>query len=562
MKQISRRSFLKGAAAGVAAVATMGALPAYAEAAEAGAASHLADLVGAEAIAESSVETALITEFIDEKSYDIVVVGAGTAGVPAIMTALEEGVSVCCLQKAAVALSNGQGSTGIIQEASDRVGVLKWMQMIRARNAYRVNWDLFTFFVENSGETACKIDLWAREAGYPASRHTTAHSVIHGDGTACAMASHGFLHNQELMQRLAALAQTKGADFYYETPGVQLVQDASGAVTGVIGKSEAGYIKFNARKAVIVATGDYQNNTALVERYCPDAALFGRYQSGRTGDGHLLCMQAGARMANVCHAKQIHDPHSCGNYLAAIPLLALDMEGRRFMNEDIAMPQWNEALRKLEQDEPGKFVRVFDSEFESKYANAPALSTIEVYIEGRAPEGFTAEAYEPALINLHCCDTLEALAEELGVDAEAMRQSVARYNALCDSGADEDFGKDAAYMQKIETPPFYGIVQTMRIIAINGGVLVDKHYQALDEDGEPIPGLFAVGTTGGDLCGNVDWSMGSGVSNGHVMTSGRYAALYAVKGDLIPALPASWDDVKAFYTDPGNDTAWSWQRSS
>ena len=105
--------------------------------------------------AESAAELDPIASYVDEKTYDIVVVGAGTAGVPAVLTALEEGASVCCLQKESTPISQGNGSSGVIMSESTVPGVLRWIQGIRVRNNFRVNNELFRFYAFHSGETVC-----------------------------------------------------------------------------------------------------------------------------------------------------------------------------------------------------------------------------------------------------------------------------------------------------------------------------------------------------------------------------------------------------------------------
>lgn len=512
--------------------------------------------------AESVAELEPITEFAGEKTYDIVVVGAGTAGVPAVLTALEEGATVCCLQKEATPVAQGNGSSGVILDGSTTAGVLRWIQGIRVRNNFRVNNKLFRFFAFHSGETVCWLDKMADIVGYPAVQHSIATSIHYENGDECMLAGHQFGNkpesNHQLICKLAVLAEERGADFFYETPGVQLVKEGD-RVTGVIGKTKEGdYIKFNANTAVILATGDYSNNNSMVNRYLGDISRFSRKQFGKTADGHLMAIAAGAHMVPPGHAKQAHDADAAGNGFAAIPLLALDANCNRFMNEqDTSMPFWVNELRKLyDQPDPGVFFRFFDGKYQEYYPNAPAPEALQKYIPGAVenPEGVYVDR-----IGTHCCDTLDELADELGLDREKMKAAIDHYNKICEAGVDDEFGKEAKWLFPITTPPFWGIRQWVCVTCIDAGVEVDEHYQVVDENHKPIPGLFAVGTTGGDLCGNADWSMGAGVSSGHCFNAGRYATIYAITGDLVPSKPVSWDEVKHLYTDGLHDSTWAWQ---
>jgi hypothetical protein len=264
-----------------------------------------------------------------------------------------------------------------------------------------------------------------------------------------------------------------------------------------------------------------------------------------------MCILAGGQMARVGHCKQMHDMDSGGTPFANIPLLALDDNGNRFMNENVPMTQWNTALSNLhDQEDPGVFYRFFDGAYQTKIPswgayNPPSPKAMENYI----PELSSGEGVHMSLIDTHRADTLEELASIIGLDYSKMKAGIDRFNALCDTGEDTDFGRPNAQMTKIDTPPFWCIKTWIRLTAINAGVEVDEHYQVIDANRKPIPGLFAVGTTGGGPCGGIDWTMGGGTSIGHCMTSGRYATIYALTGDLKPAKPVSWDEVAPLYID-------------
>ncbi|MCL1847582.1 MAG: FAD-binding protein [Coriobacteriia bacterium] len=564
---LSRRDFLKGAAlgTGVVGAASAGLLAGCTPSgggsstppppSEGPKAQSFPGILDENDFADSLLELDPITDFIDEKTFDVVVIGAGTAGLPALLTALEEGATACCLQKEDSAISQGNGCGAVIKEISDEIGIQKWMQGYRASNGYRMNMDLFQFFADYSGETLCWTDKIAEEIGFPADSHSVSGSVEYADGGRVAYAMHSFgpkpLSMKELVEKMADLAVSRGAEIFYKTPGVQLIQGDDGRAIGVVGKSEDGYIKLNATKAVIVATGDYQNNDSMILKYIPDTFRFARKQYNKTGEGHLMCMLAGGQMARVGHCKQMHDMDSGGTFFANIPLVALDDNGRRFMNENVPMTQWNNSLANLyDQDDPGVFYRIYDGAYEEKIPTwgnfrPPAPKAMENYI----PELTTGQGVHKALIDTHRADTLEELANIVGLDYNKMKAGIDRYNSLCDSGDDVDFGRPAAQMTKIDTPPFWCIKSWIRLTAINAGIQVDEHYQVIDADRKPIPGLFAVGTTGGGPCCGTDWTMGGGTSIGHCMTSGRYATIFALTGGLKPSKPVAWDEVAPLYID-------------
>ena len=130
-------------------------------------------------------------------------------------------------------------------------------------------------------------------------------------------------------------------------------------------------------------------------------------------------------------------------------------------------------------------------------------------------------------------DTLEELAGLMGVDATALQETVERYNELADAGADEDFGKDARFMAKIDTPPFRAVMRDFveGLSAMLGGLVVDEQQRVLDADDQPISGLFAVGNVSGPFFGGIDYPMYfPGLSIGRALTTGHIAGAAVVQG--------------------------------
>ena len=555
MHELTRRTFLKTAAAtGAASVAAAGLAGASAAVADEAAADveYPAGLIEAD-FADSPVELAPITDFADEKTYDVVVVGAGTGGVPAALSALEEGATVACLQKASAPISQGGSSTGIIVDKSDPQGVMNHLQGFMEDCHWRADRGLARFYYDHSGETIRWMEVRTMEAGFPpySFGETT---MEYDDGTKCVKRTNRFgpkpYNNDTMIKALAKLAEERGVDFYYSTPGVQLVQDESGAVTGVVGKDADGnYIKFNATRGVVLSTGDYQNNMSLVERYCPDVKDFDRKQMGKTGDGILMTMAIGAGLVPVGHAHMMHDFDSGPMFNE--PFLMVNEDGERFLNEDCCFEQVNCELRN--QPRPGWYSQIFDANYVDQataWGGKPvAPEALEVYM----PEVEMDRSAESGnnvievLIDTHKADTLDELAEKLGIPADALKASVERYNELVDAGFDDDFGKRPQYLAKIDTPPFYGIHKHIRISALCAGMTVNENYQVTKADGTPIPNLWATGFGAGQLCGLPDWSMyTTGMSCGHCMTSGRYCGIQAATGgNLEPSKPITDEDVEA-----------------
>ena len=543
---LDRRSFLKGTAAIAGATAASAGIASTAVADEAPA---LPKGLPLEAVEASCVVLEPITDFVDEKDYDVVVVGAGTAGVPAVWGALEEGATVACLQKEVQPFANGNGSSGIILEESTDVGLLQYKQNWRVKGGYRMNPELLDLFVQHSGETIEWMLAKSHEVGFPPAS-TSATVNEYDEGNICTAVMNSFgpkpKNNTDIMVALADAAVAAGAEFFYEAPAVQLVCEG-GAVVGVVAQTAEGYVKFNAAKAVIIAAGDYQNNEPLVELYSPDVVPFQRKQFNRTADGIIMCMLAGGAMVPVNHAKTMHDMDAMPMFMTGYPFMALKSDGKRFMNEEIPMESWDLSLIwNKDEEDPGHFYRIFDNAYVEKYGARTSIEALEEYIPDFKEE---PKGVYPGLIDTHRADTLEELAEELGIPADALIASVEAWNQHCADGLDTEFGVARDKLQPIDTPPYWGCRQWIRCSAINAGVVVDGCCRVLGADGQPIPGLYSVGSGAGNICGGLEWNLAQGgLCCGSYMTMGRYAGIHAVKGEMVPSQPASYEETKQYWT--------------
>ena len=266
--------------------------------------------------------------------YDIVVVGAGAAGVPAAGWAAELGAKVALLQKEADVVSQGNCGSAIIKSRSTEAGIAKWIHHTNGLCDWRADTAQLRAYAEHSEEAM--MWLWNRAGmtaeteygdGSKVDSNTESAKLLNDGDKLCAYLctsgdftriwrdrensyeygdDHCYfwapwfgpkpLNVGNALRKVLANIKEKcpGLETYFSTPAVKLILDG-GKVTGVIGKTADGsYIQFNASKAVILATGDYTNNAAMVAHWCPDIAEFDKKQFGKTGDGHVLAMSAGA----------------------------------------------------------------------------------------------------------------------------------------------------------------------------------------------------------------------------------------------------------------------------
>ena len=469
-----------------------------------------------------------IVDIAETKDYEVVVVGAGQAGMTAAMHAAELGAKVALLQKLATASTQGFTAVGLDSDTDDatREGFVSYLMLL---NDLRSKRSLLETWAKRSGE----VIKWHRDfltkagAEVPAEEDSRYTRDCNGYEAHFLMARPVGTH-AATAQLLADYAAANGVDVFYEMPGVQLVSDESGAVTGVIAGTEGAYTQFNASKGVILATGDYQCNEEMIAYYCPDALYFPPLIVGRTGDGHRMGTWAGGHIEPLNHTKMIHDV-----WMQFAPYMMVDESGERFCDEHIPWFRINNLMRdmiKAHKDDPenARIFSIFDSNYvdqATQWAEYDAnITPKEVPADQETLGGY-------ALVNK--ADTLEELAELIGVDAEKLTASVARYNDLVDKGADDDFGKDTRYLAKIEEGPFYSVQRDFNwgLSATLGGLVIDEKQRVLNDDDEPIAGLFAAGNCSGPFFGAVDYPMTfGGLSIGRCITGGYIAAEVAVEG--------------------------------
>ena len=155
--------------------------------------------------------------------------------------------------------------------------------------------------------------------------------------------------------------------------------------------------------------------------------------------------------------------------------------------------------------------------------------------EGGAPAGGPAGPGGPGGgVTMYCSDDLATLAGYLGYTGEAADNfvaSVERYNELCDQGRDEDFGKDPHLMIRMEAP-YYAYCAEKEIgtpMVTTSGLLVNQDSQVLDQNCDPIPGLFSAGNNSGSRFGYQYTTSISGVSLGFAQTQGYLAGKYVAE---------------------------------
>ena len=356
-------------------------------------------------------------------------------------------------------------------------------------------------------------------------------------------------HLPVLKKNFEVAMATGLAEARFNTPVQKLVKE-NGRVTGVLARKEDGSILLvRAAKGVILATGGYTGDEAMMNYYAPQAKVNPRIYGSRdssgkqadTGDGHRMGVWAGGVLEDAPHAIV---SHNMGGALGISPFLQLDAYGRRFMNEDVGGMQMEYKVERLphqfswqffDHDWPdcmphcslihGSVCCCYDKQEQRDGKVNPTLNKMDGYT--------SREDVEREVASGRClkADTLEELVELTGLPKEAALASIRRYNELCVKGDDEDFGKAPGRMFPVMNGPFYACkITPAPLLATVSGLMSDCDAHVLDRDGLPIPGLYAVGNVQGNRFGGEDPSMFPGTSHGMALTFGRVAGTNAANG--------------------------------
>ena len=490
---------------------------------------------------------------------DVVIIGSGQAGACAARAAAEAGAKVLVLERQPKDIQRFEGG-GIVGQINshlarsrgvEEVDIADFINDWQLRSNNRSNPALVSNFARHSGET---LD-WLLEP-LPQSIRDSIQIDYHPSSpeyTGLASGIHTWVgpavvgrHLKDALKMCQEIATKLGAEYFFGVSGEQLVKDED-RVVGVIGLDEHGnYDKFLARKGVLLAAGDFRGHAAMCRDLLTEITdsidmEIPENPGGCDGSGIRMGMWAGGRLEPRPLSSMGGNYYFPSNLpfspIGTAPVLWLNKYGKRYSNEgfgDIVLA----ALPGRRQPE-GQLAAVFDSKLFEAGKRFPVTHMATNFFDERTvarvqkmllqAEAAGDAGYTMGRLTLYAADTIAHLAELLGyegADRDQFIASVERYNVLCATGKDVDFGKDAALMFPIDTPPFYGYAGKKGlgpVIVTTGGLLTDENQNVLDRNYETIPGLFATGNCCGGRFGLQYSTPVSGISLGMAHTLGREA---------------------------------------
>ena len=437
-------------------------------------------------------------------SCDIVIVGAGGAGLSAAVAAAESGAgSIIVLEKQGIVGGNTNYSTGGINAAETDVqkslGIEDSKQLFYDDTMKGGKNENLPELVRNFVEHAPGTISWLIGRGADL-------SDVGLMGGSSVKRTHRPKGGTAIGPHLMKILKTAAADEHIEirTSNKVLGLLSSGsAVTGVqVQNADGSTYKLNA-KAVIIATGGFGANLNMVTQYQPWLSGFATLNHpGATGDAFGWVTSLGGatiQMENI----QIHPTAEAENHILITEAvrgngaILVNREAKRFVNEMETRDVVSAAI--LKQTSADAYL-IFDQEVRKSLASIETYANQHLLKEG---------------------STLAKLAEAAGLPPAALEATMNRYADQQKAGVDEDFGRNATEMTAaLQTPPFYAVRVKPAIHHTMGGLRVNTGTQVLKADGTPIPGLYAAGEVTGGLHG-ANRLGGNGVAD--IVVNGKLA---------------------------------------
>ncbi|MSP67443.1 MAG: FAD-binding protein [Alphaproteobacteria bacterium] len=473
-----------------------------------------------------------------DDSYDVIVVGYGYAGGVAAIEAAEAGARVLLIEKmpdpGGISICSG-GNVRIADDAAMALTYLKAtcagttpedVLAVLAEGMTRVR----GYFERLAATSGAVVDSRPAGGNYPfPGGETFGFAFIESVPNFDPAGRYPHVNSYVPIQRAAGVRLFKVLEdnvrerriaVWLEAAAERLLTDADRTVHGLTIRTPSGARRVQARQAVILACGGFEADAEMQRQHWQEKPVLLAAFRGSTGDGIRMAQDVGAGLWHMWNyhgtygfrhpdpdypyglrLKRLPDwmPGKAPREDVRMPWVVVDRNGRRYMNE---YPPYM-------QDTAHRPMSFYDTITQS-YPRIPSFMILDQVAKGAYPlcsptfndRNLSFEYSEKSLRDLEDrivrkAGSIAELAQGMKVDAAVLGATIARWNALCEAGADADFGRPTPSMMKIATPPFY-VAEVWPICSnTHGGPVHNVHQQVLDVFGESIPRLYAAGELGG-----------------------------------------------------------------
>ena len=496
-------------------------------------------------------------------NYDIIIVGASNAGGMAAASAAENGAKVLVIDKMKSAGYLYRDTIASIHSKAqqkknvdiDRNELVNFLSTFAQGN---VDERLLYTWVDHSSEAVDWLDdqvlqphgaymQSTADAHYETERNhafPTGNEVTAADGAYWEMGYGNWVIEKD---------EQLGVEFSWQTKLEHLVVKDGRVVGAVVRDTKTNQqTTISANKGVILCTGGYGTNQALMQKWNPVGLKTNMYSDGQRDDGSGLvaALEVGAAKdeepASIVfnraavpvgtNAKDFYEidmtpPDDPGYlWLGSYPMLKVNLNGQRFFNESAPyqfqmnaaskQPGYLSAMIWTEATMTDKFLKQYHTLGCSRL-NFPGIFTgdeARSEVQDRLKEGLVQKA-----------DTIEELAAKLNLPVKNLENSVQQYNANVKAGKDTDFGKEASRLEPVDQAPYYGAIVGGRLLATLDGLRVTTKMEVVNTADDVIPGLYAAGNcSGGFFWGSYPDHV-PGLTASHALTFGRLAGQYAAE---------------------------------
>ena len=516
---VSRRQLIGG----IAAAGVLGGLALNTGVAQASEEEYLNGKVG--------VETG--TDLSDARyDIDLLVVGSGCAGVCAAVEGCDQGLSVLMCEASGFfggTTTATEGMLGLNTKYLDELGISTDLTEAAAEeyefSNYLANRYIINDFINHVDENF----VWMEEyCGVKFEQEVTCNTLN--------PYQHFYVKKGAgMIETMVQLAQDKGATCLLSNCVKRAVME-DGKVVGAIVEDEEGEYTVKC-KALVLATGGFAQNPELIAQKlswlntdrCINTAL-GRVE----GDGYYIAVAAGGDTHGMCTCGW-YDPALKSFYFGSelsvaacnTPYLWVNERGERWISEDMtlrfsevcyALFSQRRALSILSQSAVDRMISEGCPVGWAGYIlNGTKLTDLQNQLDTAIeenPEGF------------FWGDSVEELADSMGIDADALKATIDRYATMVENGVDEDFGKDPQYLwpAPVEGERLYGFELCGNLLNVSGGVVIDPSGSVITVDGIAIPGLYCAGADASGLLGFIYPNKYASTKQGWCLYSGRLCA--------------------------------------
>ena len=472
-------------------------------------------------------------EIAETLECDVLVIGGGVSGLMAAAKAATDGAQVVCVEKMDSGRNQWESVGGYNSFSQKEQGIevnpAEYVNAIVTAGDYRVRQENVWSFINNSGAAIDFMQevLDRSTSGIKIRATNEEGDAVKGEHTFDNTGATSWLLGPFVMDALnEAIATYDNIDMRFKTAGVQLLQDGDGRVTGAIVKNmdDGTYAQVNASKGVVLSCGGYEMNPKMIEAWCrPEdfsTTSMSSTGTGSTGDGHMMGLSAGAGMDPLPHCTMSFGggyPENGQFFHAFRNGIYVNARGERFVNEGLMFNFTASAINTNAYR--GGVWTIIDQSFIDAMAEKTDTDVMGTTVKDYTEAGWMVSA-----------DTVEELADKIGVNAERLAATVEKWNGYFDEAEPQDaeYLRDLSSCQRFDTAPYYAVMTNSSFLVTVSGLTIDPDSRVLDKKEQPIVGLFATGNTSGGMFADQyprnlpSTSVGRAVTTGFV--AGRTAA--------------------------------------